>query len=123
MIDAVSKLIIDGMKLSLLRMERIVFQSGMTSLSLVTSNSKQIDSKANLTMAGGFAIDLTSDNCFFLIPLTATGSDTNTGTHTHHRGGQFKNKLRKLVCHCGRIIRIFQMHPKNMSEIKYYEIR
>ena len=65
--DNVSKLIMDGMKLSLFRVERMVFQS----VASLASNSKHIDSRANLTMAGGLAIDLTSANCFFLIPLTA----------------------------------------------------
>lgn len=65
--DNVSKLIIDGMKLSLFNTERIVFQSVVS----IDDRSKQIDSRANLTIAGGFAIDLTSANCFFFIPLTA----------------------------------------------------
>lgn len=69
--DAVSKFKMDEMKFSLLRMDRMVFQSGMISLSSVASSSKHMDSSASLTMAGGFAIDLTSDNCFFFIPLTA----------------------------------------------------
>lgn len=69
-IDSVSKLIIDGMKLSLLRIERMVFQSSASALS-VASSSKQMDSSASFTMAGGLAMDRTSDNCFFLIPLTA----------------------------------------------------
>lgn len=65
--DNVSKLIIDGMKLSLFNTERIVFQSVVS----IDDRSKHIDSRANLTIAGGFAIDLTSANCFFFIPLTA----------------------------------------------------
>lgn len=73
-INVVSKFKIDGMKLSLFKIDRIVFQSGITSLSSVASSSKQIDSKANFTIAGGFAIDLISDNCFFFIPLTAMHS-------------------------------------------------
>lgn len=67
MIDSVSKLIMDGINESLFRVERIVFQSEVS----VPSNSKQIDSSANLTIAGGLAMDLTSANCFFLMPLTA----------------------------------------------------
>lgn len=73
-INVVSKFKIDGMKLSLFKIDRIVFQSGITSLSSVASSSRQIDSKANFTIAGGFAIDLISDNCFFFIPLTAMHS-------------------------------------------------
>lgn len=34
-------------------------------------NSRQIDSIANLTVAGGFAIVRTSTNCCFFIDLTA----------------------------------------------------
>lgn len=71
MIDNVSKLIMDDINVSLFRVERIVFQSEVS----VPSNSKQIDSSANFTMAGGFAIDLTSANCFFLMPLTAKQRD------------------------------------------------
>lgn len=58
----------DGIKPSLFKVDRMVFQSGTSSLSF---NSKQIDSNASFTMAGGFAIERTSDNCFFLMPLTA----------------------------------------------------
>lgn len=65
--DSVSKLIMDDINESLFRAERIVFQSDVS----VPSNNKQIDSSANLTTAGGLAIDLISDNCFFLMPLTA----------------------------------------------------
>lgn len=63
-----SKLTIDGMKLSLFSVDRIVFQSAIS----LPSSNKHIDSRANLTMAGGLAIERTSANCFFLIPLTAT---------------------------------------------------
>lgn len=68
--DIVSKLTIDDMNVSLFKIDRIVFQSGISGLSLV-SIIRQIDSSANLTIAGGLPIDLTSDNCFFLMPLTA----------------------------------------------------
>lgn len=67
MIDNVSKLTIDDINVSLFRAERIDFQSEVS----VPSNNKQIDSSANLTTAGGLAMDLTSANCFFLMPLTA----------------------------------------------------
>lgn len=69
--DKVSKLTIDGMKLSLLSVDLMVFQSGASVSDASFNNIKQIDSRASLTTAGGFAIDLTSDNDFFLIPLTA----------------------------------------------------
>jgi len=62
----VSKFTIDGIKLSLINTERIAFQS-----TAFTFNSKHTDSNANLTAGGGFAIDLTSARCFFLIELTA----------------------------------------------------
>lgn len=69
--DNVSKLTIDGIKLSLLSVDLMVFQSGVSVSDASFNNIKQIDSRASLTTAGGFAIDLTSDNDFFLIPLTA----------------------------------------------------
>lgn len=65
--DSVSKLTMDDINESLFRAERIDFQSEVS----VPSNSKHIDSSANLTTAGGLAMDLTSANCFFLMPLTA----------------------------------------------------
>lgn len=81
--NAVSKFRMDEMKFSLLRMDRMVFQSGMISLSAVASKSKQMDSSASFTIAGGLAIDLISDNCFFFIPLTADGFVFRfRGTHT-----------------------------------------
>lgn len=73
--DAVSKLTIEGIKLSLFRMERMVFQSETSGYSLVSS-SRHIDSNASLTIAGGLAIERTSDNCFFLMPLTAVTERT-----------------------------------------------
>lgn len=54
------------MKLSRMMTARIDFQS----LAFSPSN-KQMDSKANLTTAGGFAIVLISTSCCFLIDLTA----------------------------------------------------
>lgn len=54
------------MKFSRIITARIAFQSVAFSPS-----SKQIDSSANFTTAGGFAIDLTSTKCCFLIELTA----------------------------------------------------
>lgn len=49
----------------------MVFQSGAVSMSTISFNIKQMDSSASLTIAGGFAIERTSANCFFLMPLTA----------------------------------------------------
>lgn len=54
------------MKLSRMMTVRIDFQS----LAFSPSN-KQIDSRANLTTAGGFAIVRISTNCCFLIDFTA----------------------------------------------------
>lgn len=63
---SVSKLTIDEMNESFTKTPRIDFQSAAFSPS-----KRQIDSHASFTGAGGFAIDLTSANCFFFIPLTA----------------------------------------------------
>lgn len=96
--DAVSKFKMDEMKFSLLRMDRMVFQSGVVSLSSVASSSKHMDSSASLTMAGGFAIDLISDNCFFLIPLTADDIFHFRGANTskaHTR--KVKNEYGKMT--------------------------
>lgn len=64
--DMVSKLTIVEMNESLTIMARICFQSCVSQFSI-----RHTDSRASLTAAGGFAIDLTSDNCDFLMPLTA----------------------------------------------------
>lgn len=57
---------IELMKFSRIITARIDFQSDAFSPS-----SKQIDSNANLTIAGGLAIERTSTKCCFLIDLTA----------------------------------------------------
>lgn len=57
---------IEFMKFSLIITARIDFQSEAFSPS-----SKQIDSKASFTSIGGFAMDLTSTKCCFLIDFTA----------------------------------------------------
>ena len=57
---------IEFMKFSLMMTARIDFQSDAFS-----PNSKQIDSNASLTIAGGFAIDRTSTRCCFLMDFTA----------------------------------------------------
>lgn len=54
------------MKFSLMTTARIDFQSDAFS-----PNNKQIDSNANLTTAGGLAMDRTSTSCCFLISFTA----------------------------------------------------
>lgn len=54
------------MKFSRITTARIDFHSDAFSPS-----SKQIDSNANFTIAGGFAIDRTSTRCCFLIDFTA----------------------------------------------------
>lgn len=57
---------IEFMKFSRIITARIDFQSDAFSPS-----SKHIDSKANFTIAGGFAIERTSTRCCFLIDFTA----------------------------------------------------
>lgn len=57
---------IELMKFSRITTARIDFQSVA-----VSPRSRQIDSRASLTMAGGLAIDLTSTSCCFLISFTA----------------------------------------------------
>lgn len=54
------------MKFSLMMMERICFQSVVLS-----PNSRQMDSSANLTAAGGLAMERTSTRCCFFIDFTA----------------------------------------------------
>lgn len=65
-IFSVSKLTIVEMKLSFITADRIPFH-----VSAFSPRSMQIDSKAILTTDGGFAIDLTSTSCCFLIERTA----------------------------------------------------
>lgn len=57
---------IEFMKFSRIMTIRIDFQSDAFSPS-----SKQMDSSASLTMAGGLAMERTSTRCCFLIDLTA----------------------------------------------------
>lgn len=57
---------IELIKFSRIITARIDFQSEAFSPS-----SKQIDSRASLTIAGGFAMERTSTKCCFLIDLTA----------------------------------------------------
>jgi hypothetical protein len=59
-------LTIELMKFSRMTTALIAFQSDAFSPS-----NKQIDSNANLTTAGGLAIDRTSTNCCFFISFTA----------------------------------------------------
>uniref|UniRef100_A0A672J2F9 Uncharacterized protein n=1 Tax=Salarias fasciatus TaxID=181472 RepID=A0A672J2F9_SALFA len=54
-----------GMKFSLMMMDRICFQSVVLS-----PRSKQMDSRASLTAAGGLAMERTSTRCCFLMDLT-----------------------------------------------------
>uniref|UniRef100_A0A8C2PGJ5 Uncharacterized protein n=1 Tax=Capra hircus TaxID=9925 RepID=A0A8C2PGJ5_CAPHI len=60
------KLTMVGMKFSLMMMERICFQSVVLSPS-----SRQMDSSASFTAAGGLAMDRTSTRCCFLMDFTA----------------------------------------------------
>uniref|UniRef100_A0A8C4P4D6 Uncharacterized protein n=1 Tax=Dromaius novaehollandiae TaxID=8790 RepID=A0A8C4P4D6_DRONO len=61
------KLTMVGMKFSLIMMERICFQSVVLS-----PNSRQMDSRASFTAAGGLAIERTSTRCCFFIDFTAS---------------------------------------------------
>uniref|UniRef100_A0A672UD04 Uncharacterized protein n=1 Tax=Strigops habroptila TaxID=2489341 RepID=A0A672UD04_STRHB len=66
LISSAEKLTMVGMKFSLMMMERICFQSVVLSPS-----SRQMDSSASLTAAGGLAIERTSTRCCFFIDFTA----------------------------------------------------
>lgn len=66
LISSAEKLTMVGMKFSLMMMERICFQSVVLS-----PRSKQIDSRASFTAAGGLAMERTSTRCCFLMDLTA----------------------------------------------------
>lgn len=66
LISSAEKLTIVGMKFSLMMMERICFQSVVLS-----PRSKQMDSRASFTAAGGLAMERTSTRCCFLMDLTA----------------------------------------------------
>jgi hypothetical protein len=66
--SSVLKLTIVEMKFSLIVTERIVRHSVVFS-----PRRRQIDSRATLTTAGGFAIERTSTRCCFFIDFTATG--------------------------------------------------
>lgn len=82
-IFSVLKLTMDGIKLSLTSMPRIAFQSVAVSLS-----SSQTDSNANLTTAGGLAMERTSAKCFFLMALTAKVIKCLQEIHSFLNGGQ-----------------------------------
>uniref|UniRef100_A0A8D2MC77 Uncharacterized protein n=1 Tax=Zonotrichia albicollis TaxID=44394 RepID=A0A8D2MC77_ZONAL len=60
------KLTMVGMKFSLMMMERICFQSVVLS-----PKSRQMDSRASFTAAGGLAMERTSTRCCFFIDFTA----------------------------------------------------
>lgn len=69
-----------GMKFSRMMMERICFQSVVLSPS-----SRQMDSSASFTAAGGLAMDRTSTRCCFLMDFTAVGDG---GRSAAVRGGR-----------------------------------
>uniref|UniRef100_A0A4X1TLD8 Uncharacterized protein n=1 Tax=Sus scrofa TaxID=9823 RepID=A0A4X1TLD8_PIG len=64
------KLTMVGMKFSRMMMERICFQSVVLSPS-----SRQMDSSASFTAAGGLAMDRTSTRCCFFMDFTAGGGE------------------------------------------------
>uniref|UniRef100_A0A8C5JBE1 Uncharacterized protein n=1 Tax=Junco hyemalis TaxID=40217 RepID=A0A8C5JBE1_JUNHY len=66
LISSAEKLTMVGMKFSLMMMERICFQSVVLS-----PKSRQMDSRASFTAAGGLAMERTSTRCCFFIDFTA----------------------------------------------------
>uniref|UniRef100_A0A673U6E0 Uncharacterized protein n=1 Tax=Suricata suricatta TaxID=37032 RepID=A0A673U6E0_SURSU len=66
LISSAEKLTMVGMKFSRMMTERICFQSVVLSPS-----SRQMDSSASFTAAGGLAMDRTSTRCCFFIDFTA----------------------------------------------------
>lgn len=66
LISSAEKLTMVGMKFSRMMMERICFQSVVLSPS-----SRQMDSSASFTAAGGLAMDRTSTRCCFFMDFTA----------------------------------------------------
>uniref|UniRef100_A0A3B5R8Y1 Uncharacterized protein n=1 Tax=Xiphophorus maculatus TaxID=8083 RepID=A0A3B5R8Y1_XIPMA len=79
LISSEEKLTMLLMKLSLIITCLIFFQSPSVVLS---PSSRQMDSRASFTAAGGLAMDRTSTRCCFFIDFTATkqeGNETQTG--------------------------------------------
>uniref|UniRef100_A0A803XKD3 Uncharacterized protein n=1 Tax=Meleagris gallopavo TaxID=9103 RepID=A0A803XKD3_MELGA len=74
--EKTEKLTIVGMKFSLMMMERICFQSVVLSPS-----SKQMDSSASFTAAGGLAIERTSTRCCFFMDFTANQCQKDDESH------------------------------------------
>lgn len=78
------------MKFSRIMMERICFQSVVLSPS-----SRQMDSKASLTAAGGLAMDLTSTKCCFLMDLTAKNQSVKEGEYWSNRVQRNKEVMKR----------------------------
>lgn len=68
LISSAEKFTMVGMKFSRMMTERICFQSVVLSPS-----SRQMDSSASFTAAGGLAMERTSTRCCFFIDFTAEG--------------------------------------------------
>uniref|UniRef100_A0A3B4DX62 Uncharacterized protein n=1 Tax=Pygocentrus nattereri TaxID=42514 RepID=A0A3B4DX62_PYGNA len=81
LISSAEKLTIVGMKFSRIMMDRICFQSVVLSPS-----SRQMDSRASFTAAGGLAMDRTSTKCCFLMDLTAKDHQERHSRATGCRG-------------------------------------
>lgn len=90
LISSAEKLTIVGMKFSRIMMERICFQSVVLSPS-----SRQMDSKASLTAAGGLAMDLTSTKCCFLMDLTAKNQPGKKGEYWSNRVQKNKDGVKR----------------------------
>uniref|UniRef100_A0A8D2J3L5 Uncharacterized protein n=1 Tax=Varanus komodoensis TaxID=61221 RepID=A0A8D2J3L5_VARKO len=73
LISSAEKFTMVGMKFSRIMMDRICFQSVVLS-----PKSRQIDSSASFTAAGGLAIERTSTRCCFFIDLTARYEQTRS---------------------------------------------
>ena len=85
---SVEKLTMLEMKFSLVKMDRITFQSVVAS-----PNKRQMDSRAILTGVGGFAMDFTSTKFCFLIDCTAGHHIELDASHdTIHYTKSNKNK-------------------------------
>uniref|UniRef100_A0A8C3W2D1 Uncharacterized protein n=1 Tax=Catagonus wagneri TaxID=51154 RepID=A0A8C3W2D1_9CETA len=88
LISSAEKLTMVGMKFSRMMMERICFQSVVLSPS-----SRQMDSSASFTAAGGLAMDLTSTRCCFFMDFTA-GCGRGGGGGGHGKRGPSHSRQR-----------------------------
>ena len=95
-ISSVEKLTMVPMKFSRTMILRMAFQSGAFSPS-----SRQIDSSAFFTAAGGLAMDLTSTRWCFLMDLTAVNQERGAGEGGEEAGGWDEHKKERKEEHYG----------------------